>query len=176
MQWTVGFATQATGQPPTATANTQWLQPAKLREKRSRPRIVTVLSGSMKQAFDLSARSPEAAIQKRDGKVISSFLATVLRCVIAADGSAVCLDGCRAVTACPDTVLEAVANFEPGIAVIETRGSSPPMKGATGVAQFSVGGRDIVRRSRITTTKLLLEVLNDNPIVVWIGHAASCSV
>jgi hypothetical protein len=176
MQWAVSFATQATGQPPTAPANAQWLLPSKLRQKCSGKGIVTVFSRPMKQTFDLSARSPDAAIHQRDGKVISSFLAAVLRRVVTADGSSVCFDGCRSVTACPDTVLEAVANFDPCIAVVGTGGSPPPMKGAPGVAQFSVGGRDVVRRNRIATTKPFLECLNDNPISSWIGHAVSCSV
>jgi hypothetical protein len=176
MQWAMGLAAQATGQPPTTTADAQRLLLAKLREKLGGSRIVPAFSRQVKQAFDFSTRPHEAAVHQRNGEMILSFLATVLRRVVAHDGSAICPDSRRRATVCSDTVLEAVTHFKPRITVMGTRRSAPPMKGKTGIAQFSVCGSYVVRRSRTAEAKLLLEFLNRKPTFVRIGHVISCSV
>jgi hypothetical protein len=50
------------------------------------------------------------------------------------------------------------------------------MKSETGIAQFSVCGSYVVRRSRTAEAKLLLEFLNCKPTLIRIGHVVSCSV
>ena len=214
MQWAMGLAAEATGQSSTTAANARRLLLAKLREKLGGSRIVPVFSRQIKQTFDLSKRSRDTAIHKRNGEMILSFLdaysvvcslamalryarmaasrdtaihkrngemilsflARVFRRVLARDGSAVCPDGRSPVAACSDTVLEAVTHFEPRITVMRTRRPVPPMKSETGIAQFSVGGSYVVRRSRAAEAKLLLEFLNCKPTLVRIGHVVSCSV
>ena len=104
----MGLAAEATGQSSTTAANAQRLLLAKLREKLGGSRIVPVFSRQIKQTFDLSKRSRDIAIHKRNGEMILSFLARVFRRVLARDGSAVCPDGRSPVAACSDTVLEAV--------------------------------------------------------------------
>ena len=176
MEWAMGLTAQTTEQAPTTTAHAQWLLLAKLREKLGGSRIVPVFSRQVKQAFDFSTRPPEAAVHKRNGEMILSFLAPVFRRVVGRDGSAVCPYSRSRVSACSDTVLEAVTHFEPRVTVMWTRRSAPPMKGQTGIAQFSVCGSYVVRRRRIAEAKLLLEFLNRKPTFVWIGHVISCSV
>jgi hypothetical protein len=170
MQGAMGLAAEATGQSPTTAANAQRLLLAKLREKLSGPRIVPVVSRQIKQTFDLSKRSRDTAVHKRNGEMILSFLARVFRRVLARDGSAVCPDGRSPVAACSDTVLEAVTHFQPRITVMWTRRPLPPMKSETGIAQFSVCGSYVVRRSRAAEAKLFLEFLNCKPTLIRIGH------
>jgi hypothetical protein len=117
-------------------------------QKLSGSRIVPVFGRQAKQTFDLSKRSLDAAVHKRNGEMILSFLAPVFRRVLARDGSAICPDGRGPVAACSDTVLEAVTHFEPRIAVVRTRRALPPVKSATGIAQLSVCGSYVVRRGR----------------------------
>ena len=161
MQQALGLAAQATGQRPTTAANAQWLL-AKLREKFCGLRIVPVLSRHFKQAFDFSTRLG-AAVYQGNCEMILSFLAPVLRRVIARDGSAICANSRSGVTACSNTILEAVTHFEPRVTVVWTRRSAPPLKGETAIAQFAVCSRYVVRRSRTAEAKLLLEPLNCEP-------------
>src|SRR5688572_11708193 len=108
--------------------------------------------------------------------MILSFLAPVLRRVIARDGFAICPNSRSGVTACSKTILEAVTHFEPRVTVMWTRRSAPPMKGETAIAQFAVCRSYVVLRSRTAEAKLLLEPLNCKPTFAWVGHVISCSV
>ena len=110
------------------------------------------------------------AVHKRNGQMILSFLSTVIRRVVARDGFAVCPDCSSRITTCSDTVLEAVTNFEPSVTVMRACRSSPPMKGASGVAQFAVCRSYIVRRCRTADAKLAFESPNFETILVRIAH------
>lgn len=114
----MGLTAQTTGQAPTTTAQAQWLLFAKLREKLGGSRIVPVFSCQVKQVFDFWTRAPEPAVHERNGEMILSLLASVLRRVVGRDGSAVCPDSRSRVSACSDTVLEAVTHFEPRFTVM----------------------------------------------------------
>jgi hypothetical protein len=84
------------------------------------------------------------AIDQGHSEVVPSFLLGKLGRVVRFDGLSIASDGRGPITACPDSVLGTVANFEPGATVVWTCRSSPPMKSAAAVADFSVGGGDVI--------------------------------
>jgi hypothetical protein len=132
------------------------------------------LSRLVEQAFDLSMRPHVVAVHKRNGQMILSFLPTGFRRVVARNGFAVCPHCSSRVTTCADTILEAITNFEPSVTVMRACRSSPPMKGASRVAQFAVCRSYIVRRCRTADAKLLLESPNFETILVRIAHVIGC--
>jgi hypothetical protein len=166
----VGFAAEPTCQPSTATANARWLFLANLLEEICRLRIVAFFSCPTEQMFDFSTVPHGTAIEKRDSKMILSFLAAVHRRVVAPDGSSVRPDGGGRIPASSYAVLKTVTDLKPGITILRASGTSPPLKGSPEVAQFAVCSGDVVRCGCVPETKLVPELTDRDSMSVQIAH------
>ena len=170
VQRAVGLAAEPTRQPSTATANARWALLATLPEEIGRLRIVAVFSCPSEQTLDFSPIAYDTPIEKRDSKMILSFLAAVRRRVVGSDGPSVGPDGGRRIPASSYSVLKTVTDLEPGITVLRASRTSPPLKGSPEVAQFSVCSRDVVRCGCVPEAKLVPQFTNRDSMSVQITH------
>ena len=170
MQRAVGLAAEPTRQPSTATANARWALLANLAEEIGRLRVVAVSSCPSKQTLDFSPIAYDTPIQKRDSKMILSFLAAVRRRVVGSDGPSVGPDGGARIPASSYPVLETVTDLKPGIAILRAGRTSPPLKGSPEVAQFAVCSGDVVRCGRVPEAKLVPQPTNRDSMSVHVTH------
>ena len=126
MQRAVGSSAEPTCQPSTATANARWHFLANLLEEVGRLRIVAVFSCSTEQTFDFLKVAHGTTIEKRDSKMIPSFLTAVDRRGVSPDGPSVGPDGGGRIPASSYPVLKTVTDLKPGITVLRASGTSPP--------------------------------------------------
>jgi hypothetical protein len=141
-----------------------------LPEEIGRVRIVAVFSCPSEQTLDFSPIAYDTPIQKRDSKMILSFLAAVRRRVVGSDGPSVGADGGARIPASSYPVLETVTDLKPGIAILRAGRTSPPLKGSPEVAQFAVCSGDVVRCGRVPEAKLVPQATNRDSMSVHVTH------
>jgi hypothetical protein len=174
VQRAVRFAAEPTGQPSTATANARWISLADLLQKIGRLMIVAVLSCPTKQTLDFSTLAHATAIEKRDSKMILSFLAAVLGRARGPYGASVGPDGRGRIPASSYPILKTVTDLKPAIPVLRACCASPPMKGSREVAEFAVRGCDVIRCRCVPEAKLVPQPTNRDAMSVH-AHGPVCS-
>jgi hypothetical protein len=170
MQRAVGLAAEPTCQPSTTAANARGALFGSVLEKIGRLRIVAVFGCPNQQTSDFSSITWVTPIEKRDGKMILSFLAGGRRRVAGSDGLSVGSDGAGRIPASSYPVLKTVTDFEPGVAVMRASRTSPPLKGSPEVTQFSIRNGDVVRCGRVPEAKLVPQPANGNSVPVQVTH------
>ena len=170
MQRAMPFAAQPRCQPSTATANAGWLLVAKLLEKIGSLRIVAVFNRPIEQKFGFWTIAGGTTVDERDRKMILSFLSAVHCRVVASNCPPVGPDGCGRGTASPYSVLKAVTDLEPCIAIVRASRTAPPLKSSPEVPQFAVCGGDVVRCGRVSETKLVLQLADLESTSTQITH------
>jgi hypothetical protein len=141
-----------------------------LPEEIGRLRIVAVFSGPTEQTFDFSTVPCVTPIEERDSKMILSFLAAVLGCVVGPDGTSIGPDGGGRIPASPYPALKTVTDLKPCISVLGASRTSPPLKGSPEVAQFAVCSGDVVRCGRVPEAKLIPQFTNRDSMSTQITH------